>query len=125
MNRGCFTYGPDKIILGADAQDEKIAVSGWQEGTDEPIQTFISNYQEKGIEYVISTDISKDGMLEGPAFELYEKILRELPDLKLIASGGIASIDDLTKLRELGVEGTIVGKAIYENRISLKELSEL
>ena len=118
-------YGPEKIILGADAMDGKIAVSGWQESTEEPIEDFIKNYEAKGVEYVISTDISKDGMLEGPSFELYEKILQELPELKLIASGGISSIDDLVQLNELGLEGTIVGKAIYEGRISLDELSEL
>lgn len=115
-------HGPDKIILGADALDGKIAVSGWQEGTDESIVSFIENYFEKGVEHVISTDISKDGMLEGPSFDLYEKILKDTPQLKLIASGGIAGIDDLHRLKEMGLEGTIIGKAIYENRITLKEL---
>lgn len=118
-------YGSEKIILGADALDEKIAISGWQESTEEPISDFIKGYVEKGIEYVISTDISKDGMLEGPSFDLYEKILGELPELKLIASGGVSKIDDLVRLKDLGLEGAIVGKAIYENRISLKELGEL
>ncbi|MEM9340667.1 MAG: 1-(5-phosphoribosyl)-5-[(5-phosphoribosylamino)methylideneamino]imidazole-4-carboxamide isomerase [Bacteroidota bacterium] len=116
-------YGAEKIILGADAMEGKIAISGWQESTDEGIESFIKSYQEKGIEYVISTDISKDGMLEGPSFELYEKILKELPAIKLIASGGVSSIDDLIKLKEKGLEGAIVGKAIYENRITLKELA--
>ncbi len=118
-------YGSKKIILGADVQEGKIAVSGWQEGTDQKIEDFIQNYTEKGIEYVISTDIAKDGMLEGPSFELYAKILNELPELKLIASGGISSIEDLVRLKELRLEGTIVGKAIYEGRISLKELENL
>lgn len=118
-------YGSDKIILGADALDGKIAVSGWQESTDERIEDFISEYVSKGIEYVISTDISKDGMLEGPSFELYTSILKKLPDLKLIASGGVSSIDDLIKLKEYGLEGTIIGKAIYENKVILKELSDI
>lgn len=118
-------YGPEKIILGADAMDGKIAVSGWQEESDLEIESFIQDYVAKGIEYVISTDISKDGMLEGPSFELYQSILAKLPDIKLIASGGVSNMDDLVKLKEQGLEGAIVGKAIYENRISLKELGEL
>ncbi|WP_436515160.1 1-(5-phosphoribosyl)-5-[(5-phosphoribosylamino)methylideneamino]imidazole-4-carboxamide isomerase [Ekhidna sp. To15] len=118
-------YGADKIILGADAMDGKIAVSGWQEGTNQEIEAFISEYVDKGISYVISTDIAKDGMLEGPSFQLYNSILKELPKLKLIASGGVSTMDDLIKLKEDGLEGAIVGKAIYENRISLKELSEI
>ncbi|WP_424963269.1 1-(5-phosphoribosyl)-5-[(5-phosphoribosylamino)methylideneamino]imidazole-4-carboxamide isomerase [Ekhidna sp.] len=115
-------YRAGKIILGADAMDGKIAVSGWQEESDLEIEAFIQDYVNKGIEYVISTDISKDGMLEGPSFELYQSILEKLPDLKLIASGGVSSIDDLVKLKEQGLEGAIVGKAIYENRIDLKDL---
>ncbi|MEQ8627899.1 1-(5-phosphoribosyl)-5-[(5-phosphoribosylamino)methylideneamino]imidazole-4-carboxamide isomerase [Ekhidna sp.] len=118
-------YGAEKIILGADVMDGKIAVSGWQEESDLEIESFIQDYVSKGIEYVISTDISMDGMLEGPSFDLYQSILEKLPDLKLIASGGVSSIDDLVKLKEQGLEGAIVGKAIYENRISLKELGEL
>ncbi|GAB4245065.1 MAG: 1-(5-phosphoribosyl)-5-[(5-phosphoribosylamino) methylideneamino]imidazole-4-carboxamide isomerase [Ekhidna sp.] len=118
-------YGSDKIILGADAMDGKIAVSGWQEESDLEIESFIQDYVEKGIEYVISTDISKDGMLEGPSFELYQSILEKLPDVKLIASGGVSSIDDLVKLKEQGLEGAIVGKAIYEGFIRLSDLPEL
>jgi phosphoribosylformimino-5-aminoimidazole carboxamide ribotide isomerase len=128
------TYGSDKIILGADALDEKVAVSGWQEESKEELLPFIQSYQEKGIQYVICTDISKDGMLEGPSFELYKKIIENtnvsshrvenegIKSLKLIASGGISSFDELPKLAEIGCEGTIIGKAIYENRISLKQL---
>ncbi|MEP5613090.1 MAG: 1-(5-phosphoribosyl)-5-[(5-phosphoribosylamino)methylideneamino]imidazole-4-carboxamide isomerase [Cyclobacteriaceae bacterium] len=122
FERWLLAYGPEKIILGADALDDNIAVSGWQESTQEPIGNFIKGYVAKGIEYVISTDISKDGMLEGPSFDLYEKILSELPKLKLIASGGVSTVDDLVKLSEMGLDGAILGKAIYENRISLKEL---
>lgn len=118
-------YGPDKIILGADCKNEKIAVSGWQEESQLDVLPFISNYITKGIRYVICTDISKDGMLEGPAFELYKKILEKDSATKLIASGGISKLDDLIRLKELDCEGVIVGKAIYENRISLKELVDL
>ncbi len=118
-------HGSNRIILGADALDEKVAVSGWQEESKEELIPFIQSYQAKGIQYVICTDISKDGMLEGPSFDLYQKIIDrtagEQP-LKLIASGGISTFDELPKLAELGCEGTIIGKAIYENRISLKQL---
>jgi len=115
-------YGADKIILGADAMNEKIAISGWLEESKEEVIPFIQNYQKEGIQYVISTDISKDGMLEGPSFELYQRILEQTKDVKLIASGGISSFDELPKLAELGCEGTIIGKAIYEGRITLKQL---
>jgi len=118
-------HGADKIILGADAMDEKVAVSGWQEESKEELIPFIKAYQAKGIEYVICTDISKDGMLEGPSFDLYQKILSKSESdvpLKLIASGGISTFDELPKLAEMGCEGVIIGKAIYENRISLKQL---
>jgi phosphoribosylformimino-5-aminoimidazole carboxamide ribotide isomerase len=121
-------YGSDKIILGADAKDEKIAVSGWLEDSDEDLIPFIQEYQDKGIQYVICTDIAKDGMLEGPSFDLYGKILKECNiqttgiEIKLIASGGISTFDELPKLAHLGCEGTIIGKAIYEGRITLKQL---
>ena len=112
-------YGSDKIILGADANNEKVAVSGWLEDSNEDLIPFIQDYQSKGIQYVICTDIAKDGMLEGPSFDLYAKILAEAKGIKLIASGGISTFDELPKLAELGCEGTIIGKAIYEGRISL------
>ncbi len=115
-------FGADKIILGADANNEKIAISGWLEESEEDLIPFIQGYQKEGIQYVICTDIAKDGMLQGPSFDLYEKILEECPKVKLIASGGISTFDELPRLKELGCEGTIVGKAIYENRISLKQL---
>ncbi len=132
-------HGPHKIILGADAMDEKVAVSGWQEESQEELIPFIKSYRSKGIEYVICTDISKDGMLAGPAVDLYRKILESdrpstkageieskerggIASLKLIASGGISTYDELPRLAALGCEGTIIGKAIYENRISLKQL---
>ena len=115
-------YGIDKIILGADCNNKKIAVSGWQEESNLEVIPFIKKYQSKGISYVICTDISKDGMLEGPSFNLYEKILKEAPTIKLIASGGISTFDEIPILAEMNCEGVIIGKAIYENRISLKEL---
>lgn len=115
-------YGSEKIILGADANNKKIAVSGWLEESSQELLPFIQNYQKKGIEYVICTDIAKDGMLEGPSFDLFQEILETVSDLKLIASGGISTFEELPKLAELGCEGTIIGKAIYEGRITLKEL---
>ncbi len=121
-------FGSEKIILGADANNEKIAVSGWQEESNKELIPFIQEYQEEGINYVICTDISKDGMLEGPSFELYRRILEETlsedKKLKLIASGGISTFSELPELAELGCEGTIIGKAIYEGRIQMKELEK-
>ena len=115
-------FGREKIILGADAQNEKVAINGWEEDSELDLLPFIRQYKEKGVEYVICTDISKDGMLQGPSVELYRKILGEIDGIKLIASGGIASFDDLPELAEAGCEGAILGKAIYEGRISLKQL---
>ena len=115
-------YGADKIILGADANNEKVAVGGWLEESDEDLIPFIKNYVKEGISYVISTDISKDGMLQGPSFDLYKKILNEAPKIKLIASGGISCFEELPKLASMGCEGTIIGKAIYEYKISMKQL---
>jgi len=117
-------YGAEKIILGADAKDKKIAVSGWQEVSELPILEFIDGYTQKGIQKVISTDIARDGMLSGPSIELYKEILEQFAKLELIASGGIASMKDIIELDEMGVPGVITGKAIYENRISLEEISK-
>lgn len=116
------TYGADKIILGADAKDERVVVGGWLEDSDKALIPFIQNYILEGISYVICTDISKDGMLQGPSFELYDKILKLMPHIKLIASGGISCFDELPKLATMGCEGTIIGKAIYENKISMKQI---
>ena len=115
-------YGSEKVILGADALNEKVAVSGWLENSNVDLIPFIKGYQNKGIQYVICTDISKDGMLEGPSFELYSRILAEISEIKLIASGGISTFEELPKLAEMGCEGTIIGKAIYEGRITLKQI---
>ena len=113
-------YGEDKIILGADVKGELIATNGWQETSEQSLFTFLAHYQKKGIKNVICTDISKDGMLEGPSFG-YEKIIAET-QLNLIASGGISCFDELPQLAKMGCNGTIIGKAIYEHRISLKQL---
>ena len=118
-------YGAEKFLLGADVKDEKIAVSGWLETTDIWIYDFIEKYMAHGVQQLFCTDVSKDGKLEGPSLFLYKQILEKFPSLYFIASGGVSSIEDLELLRETGCSGAIVGKAIYENRISLKELSEL
>jgi len=115
-------YGGDKIILGADVKDEKIAVGGWIETTDLDLMPFVKNYMDKGINKVICTDISKDGMLAGPAIELYSKMLDKEPSMYLIASGGVSSIKDIEILEQNNVPAVITGKAIYEGRIKLSEL---
>ena len=120
-------YGGTKIILGADCLDEKIAISGWQKKSHLNVIPFIKEYQKKHIQYVICTDISKDGMLEGPSIELYKKIINECSNsdgqsIKLIASGGVTSINDLNQLEDLGCEAVIIGKALYEGEISLRDL---
>ncbi|MEX0996436.1 MAG: 1-(5-phosphoribosyl)-5-[(5-phosphoribosylamino)methylideneamino]imidazole-4-carboxamide isomerase [Flavobacteriaceae bacterium] len=117
-------YGAEKIILGADAQNRKIATHGWKETSTLDVIEFIKNYESKGVQLVICTDIAKDGMLQGPSFELYAEILKETK-IQLIASGGVSKFDDLLKLNELGCEGVILGKAIYEGKITLKELEKL
>jgi len=117
-------YSSEKIILGADAKDEKVAVGGWLEKSDKDLIPFIQNYVKEGISYIICTDIAKDGMLQGPSFELYKNILSQNSDIKLIASGGVSCFKDLPKLAGLGCEGTIIGKAIYENKISMKEIEK-
>ncbi len=117
------SYGAEKIILGADAKDRKIAVGGWEETTSVDLIPFIQSYVELGIQYVICTDVAKDGLLQGPSVELYRDILQEIPGLKLIASGGVSSVKDLEELEKIGVYGTIVGKAYYEGRVTLEELA--
>jgi phosphoribosylformimino-5-aminoimidazole carboxamide ribotide isomerase len=116
-------YGADKFILGADVKSEKIAVAGWLETTDINIYDFLQDYINKGILQSFCTDVSKDGKLEGPSIDLYKNIVQKFPSLYCIASGGVSCLDDLTALKELGCAGAIVGKAIYEGRIALKDLS--
>ena len=117
-------FGAEKIILGADYKDRMIATNGWEEGSKLDVLDFIQGYEARGVRSVISTDIAKDGMLQGPSLELYKEIL-EKTNVELIASGGVSNMQDLYALKELGCNGAIVGKAIYEGNISLKELSEL
>jgi len=116
-------FGAEKIILGADVKNGKIAVGGWLETTELELLPFIKEYIRQGINKIICTDISKDGMLQGPALELYKKMLAAQPDMYLIASGGVSSIRDIELLHEAAVPAVITGKAIYEGRITLKELS--
>lgn len=117
-------YGNEKIILGADVKFENIVINAWKVNTHIDVITYISDYQNNGIKYAICTDISKDGMLEGTSHNLYKKIVNKLPDIKLIASGGITSINDIKLLKEINLHGVIIGKAIYENKITLKELQK-
>lgn len=117
-------YGPERIILGADFRDGKIAISGWEEETEADLMAFLAEYLEEGIRKAICTDISLDGMLEGPSFEAYAEINEKLETLNLIASGGIGNMDQIIKLDAGGIDGVILGKAIYENRIALKDLEK-
>jgi phosphoribosylformimino-5-aminoimidazole carboxamide ribotide isomerase len=118
------TYGGEKIILGADARDEKIAISGWEEATTKSVYEFVGEYIQKGAKYAISTDVAKDGLLQGPSFDLYQNLQDQFPDLQIIASGGVAEFDDIVKLNDMNIFGVIVGKAIYEGRVTLKQLAE-
>lgn len=116
-------FGGEEIILGADAKDRKIAVSGWQETSGEEVISFIKKYMAKGLSHVICTDVAKDGLLQGPSLELYRDILCDIPEIKLIASGGVSSVKDLEDLQKIGVYGAIVGKAYYEGKITLEQLA--
>jgi phosphoribosylformimino-5-aminoimidazole carboxamide ribotide isomerase len=115
--------GQEKLILGADCIDRKVSSAGWLEKSDKDIISFISDYKSKGVKYTICTDIKKDGMLQGPAVDLYKEILGSVK-IKLIASGGISSLKDIEEIREIGCEGAIIGKAVYEGKITLKELGD-
>jgi phosphoribosylformimino-5-aminoimidazole carboxamide ribotide isomerase len=115
-------YGSDRIILGADAKDDKIAVSGWTEKTGIDIYTFIRDWQIKGIQKIISTDICRDGMLAGPSIQLYKNVMQSVPGIYLIASGGVSSMKDIQALQEAEIPAVIAGKAIYEGRITMKEI---
>lgn len=117
-------YGGEKIILGADARDEKIAISGWEEATTKSVYDFVGEFILKGAKYAISTDVAKDGLLQGPSFDLYQNLQDQYPDLQIIASGGVAVFEDIEKLNKMNIFGVIVGKAIYEGRITLKQLAE-
>ena len=117
-------FGAKSFLLGADVYEEKIAIGGWIEKTNIDIIAFVQSYMDKGVSQIFCTDIQKDGKLQGPSIQLYEKIIKQFPTLQLIASGGVSQLLDLQALRTIGCSGAIVGKAIYENKMSLKELSD-
>jgi phosphoribosylformimino-5-aminoimidazole carboxamide ribotide isomerase len=116
-------YGGEKIILGADVKDEKIAISGWQSVTEIDLYEYLKQYLAKGVKTIICTDIAKDGLLQGPSVELYQKIQSHFPDLEIIASGGVSKIEDVEQLAQLKLSGVIIGKALYENKIKWTDLS--
>ncbi|MBC7828673.1 MAG: 1-(5-phosphoribosyl)-5-[(5-phosphoribosylamino)methylideneamino]imidazole-4-carboxamide isomerase [Chitinophagaceae bacterium] len=117
-------FGADKFLLGADVKDEKIAVAGWMETTNIWIYDFIEKYMQHGVQQIFCTDVSRDGKLEGPSVELYKNIIIKFPSLHFIASGGVSSMKDLDELRNIGCKAAIIGKAIYEGRISINELTK-
>jgi len=116
------TYGGEKIILGTDVKDKKIAIHGWQETSEVWLFDLIEEYIEVGLQYTITTDVAKDGMLQGPSFDLYKEMIDKHPNLKIIASGGVSTVSDVEKLCEMGLDGIIIGKAIYEETIKLSDL---
>lgn len=118
-------YGSEKIILGADTKNGKIAVNGWKEESTQELMPFLADYINKGVKKVLCTDISRDGMLEGPSVNLYKQIMEAHPELHLIASGGVSQLDDILALEAAGIPAVVFGKALYEGRITLKELSSL
>lgn len=115
-------YGAERLILGADVRNGKISINGWKEDSTEDLLPFLKKYIEAGVKNVLCTEISKDGTLQGPAIELYRSVMKEYPDLHLIASGGVSSIEDIQALNEAGIPAVVFGKAIYEGKINLKEL---
>jgi len=115
-------YGPERIILGADVRDEMVSISGWQQETGMDLSDFLNDYQRQGIRHVVCTDIACDGMLEGPSTDLYARLVSDFPLLRMVASGGVSSMDDIRELQKTGVWGVIVGKALYEGRININEL---
>lgn len=117
-----ISYGREKITLSADSRNGKVAVKGWQQETDLDLFEHIEYFYDRGLKYVKTTDIDRDGMLEGPAFDLYEEIMKRFPDIKVLASGGVRNIDDIKRLADMGMFATIFGKAYYEGRINLEEL---
>ncbi len=118
-------YGPDRLVLGADVRGEKISINGWLEDSDANLSDFLAHYMRAGTKNVLCTDISKDGMLQGPSVELYKRIMASFPDCYLIASGGVSCLADIQALDEAGIPAVVFGKAIYEGRIDLRELSAL
>ena len=125
IGRWIEDFGQEHIILGADTRDGRISVNGWKEDSTLSLNDFIRDYMQKGITQVLCTDINRDGMLQGPSVELYQSLLKEFPGIRLIASGGVSSVQDLIDLKEAGLPAAIVGKAYYEGRITLEQLSQL
>jgi len=120
-----LTFGAEKFLVGADVKDEKIAIHGWLEQTEIGILEFLTDYKSKGVQQFFCTDIAKDGMMMGPSTELYQKIMEASKGIQLIASGGIRHLDDVLQMKEIGMSGAIIGKAIYEGKIDIKELAKL
>ena len=125
FNQWLAYFGADRFLLGADVKDEKLTVSGWLEQTDIWIYDFLEDYTAKGVQQVFCTDVSKDGALEGPSTALYKSIVEKFPALHFIASGGVSCMDDVYQLQEVGCKGVIIGKAIFEGRVSLKDLMKV
>jgi phosphoribosylformimino-5-aminoimidazole carboxamide ribotide isomerase len=119
-----FAYGPDKIILGADVKDGRIAVSGWTSITEINLSDFLSYYKAMGIKQVMCTDIARDGMMKGPSVDLYKQMVIDFPSMHILASGGVSSISEVHQLNEAGLAGVIIGKALYEGIIKLEDLKE-
>jgi len=117
-------YGAERFIIGADVKDEKISINGWKEEGEETLYPFLERYTSEGVVNVLCTDISRDGMLQGPSLTLYENILKRFPELHLIASGGVGGVDDIRKLNEMGVPAVVFGKAFYEGLIRIEQLKE-
>lgn len=118
-------YGSERIILGADSRDGMVAIHGWQETAETEVHEFLATYQALGVRQAICTDVASDGAMAGPAFSLYRRIRAQLPDLQIVASGGVASLDDIVRLDEMDLHGVIIGKAIYEGKIGLETLAEI
>ena len=119
-----ISYGREKITLGADARDEKIAIRGWERNTDLDIMDHIEYFYSRGLKYVKTTDIEREGVLNGPSFDLYEGIINEFPDICVLASGGVRNIEDIDRLNDMGVFAVIIGKALYDGHIKLSELDK-
>ncbi|MFY8037982.1 MAG: HisA/HisF-related TIM barrel protein, partial [Cyclobacteriaceae bacterium] len=118
-------FGSENFILSADVKGENVSINGWLESTEFRLFDLVSKFADHGLEYITVTDIATDGMLKGPNFGLYKKLMKKFPDLKIIASGGVSSIDDLKELKHIKVFGAIVGKAIYEGHIQLDQLKNI
>lgn len=116
-------YGSDKIILGADVKDNRISINGWKEESQQELFPFLTDYTQEGVRKVLCTDISRDGMLQGPSIDLYKRMMEQFPDMHLIASGGVSCLQDIIDLDEANIPAVVFGKALYEGRITLKELN--